>query len=93
MLCEIENEIKELSNCLKQLIRDDAEYRYEVASQTQYSLKIKKLKLKLKDSVQKTDSEDKRVYNQNIDSLRVQAGVKLPKFVLQNFDGDILKWK
>lgn len=29
-LGEIENEIKELSNCLQPLIRDDAEYRNEV---------------------------------------------------------------
>ena len=92
-LCEIENEIKELSNRLKPLIRDDAEFRNEVVSQAQYSLKIKKLKLKLKDFVEKTDSEDTKVHNQNIDSLRVQTGVKLPKFVLQKFDGDILRWK
>ena len=25
--------------------------------------------------------------------MRVQTGVKLPKFVLQKFDGDILRWK
>ena len=43
-LCEIENEIKELSNRLKRLTRDDAEFRNEVVSQTQYSLKIKKSK-------------------------------------------------
>ena len=92
-LCEIENEIKELSNRLKPLIRDDAEFRNEAVSQTQYSLKIKNLKLKLKDFVEKTDSEDTEVHNQNIDSLRVQTGVKLPKFVLQKFDGDILRWK
>ena len=67
---------------MKPLIRDDANYRNEVVSQTQYSLKIKKLK-----------SKDTRVYNQNTDSLRVQTGVKLLKFVLQKFDGDILKWK
>ena len=47
-----------LSNRLKPLSRDDAEYRNEVVSKTQYSLKIKKLKLKLKDFVEKTDSED-----------------------------------
>ena len=88
-LCEVENEIKELSNSLKPLIRDDAEFRNEVVSQTQYSLKIKKLKLK--DFVEKTDSEDTEVHNQKIDSLRVQTGVKLPKFVLQKFDGDILR--
>ena len=29
-LCEIENEIKELSNRLKPLVRDDAEFRNEV---------------------------------------------------------------
>ena len=92
-LCEIENEIKELSNRLKPLVRDDAEFRNEVVSQTQYSLKIKKLKLKLKNFVEKTDSEDTEVHNQNIDSLRVQTGVKLPKFVLQKFDGDIQRWK
>ena len=67
---------------MKPLIRDDANYRNEVVSQTQYSLRIKKLK-----------SKDTRVYNQNTDSLRVQTGVKLLKFVLQKFDGDILKWK
>ena len=39
-LCRTENEIKELSNPLKPLIRDDAEYRNEVESQKQYSLKI-----------------------------------------------------
>ena len=92
-LCELENEIKELSNRLKPLIRDDAEFRNEVVSQAQYSLKIKKLKLKLKDFVEKTDSEGTEVHNQNIDSLRVQTGVKLPKFVLQKFDGDIQRWK
>ena len=92
-LCEIENEIKELSNRLKPLIRDDAEFRNEVISKTQYSLKIKELKLKLKDFAEKTDSEDTEVHNQNIGSLRVQTGVKLPKFVLQKFDGDILRWK
>ena len=92
-LCEIENEIKELSNRLKPLVRDDAEFRNEVVSQTQYSLKIKKLKLKLKCFVEKTDSEDTEVHNQNIDGLRVQTGVELPKFVLQKFDGDILRWK
>ena len=92
-LCEIGNEIKELSNHLKQLIRDEAEFKNEVVSQTQYSLKIKKLKLKLEDFVEKTDSEDTKVYNQNIDSLRVQMGVKLSKCVLQKFDGDILRWK
>ena len=54
---------------------------------TQYSLKIKKSKLKLKDFVEKTDSEDTKVHNQNIDNLRVQAGVKLPKSVLQNLMG------
>ena len=47
-----------LSNRLKPLSRDDAEYRNEVVSKPQYSLKIKKLKLKLKDFVEKTDSED-----------------------------------
>ena len=78
---------------MKPLIRDDAEFRNEVVSQAQYSLKIKKLKLKLKDFVEKTDSEGTKVHNQNIDSLRVQTGVKLPKFVLQKFDGDILRWK
>ena len=93
MLCEIENEIKDLNNHLKPLIRDDAEFRNEVVSQTQYSLKIKKLKLKLKDFIEKTDSEDTEVHSQNIDSLRVHTGVKLPKFVLQKFDGDILRWK
>ena len=93
VLCEIENEIKDLSNHLKPLIRDDTEFRNEVVSQTQYSLKIKKLKLKLKDFIEKTDSEDTEVHNQNIDSLRVQTGVKLPKFVLQKFDGDIPRWK
>ena len=41
----------------------------------------------------KTDSEDTKVHKQNTDSLRVQTGVKLPKFVLQKFDGDILRWK
>ena len=41
----------------------------------------------------KTDSEDTEVHKQNTDSLRVQTGVKLPKFVLQKFDGDILRWK
>ena len=92
-LCEVENEIKELSNSLKPLIRDDAEFRNEVVSQTQYSLKIKKLKLKLKDFVEKTDNEDTEVHNQNIDSLRVQTRVELPKFVLQKFDRDILRWK
>ena len=25
--------------------------------------------------------------------MRVQTEVKLPKFVLQKFDGDILRWK
>ena len=75
------DEIKELSNHLKPLIRDDAEFRNEVVSQAQYSLKIKKLKLKLKDFVEKTDSEGTKVHNQNTDSLRVQTGVKLPKFV------------
>ena len=70
-LCETENEIKELSNRLKRLIRDDAEFRNEVVSQAQYSLKIKKLKLQLKDFVDKTDSE----------GTEVQTGVKLPKFV------------
>ena len=44
-LCEIENEIKELSNRFKLLIGDDAEYRNEVLIQTQYLLNIKKLKL------------------------------------------------
>ena len=92
-LCKIENEIKELSNHLKQLIRDDGEFRNEVVSQTQYSLKIKKLKLKSKDFVEETDSEDTEVHNQNIDCSRVKTGLKLPKFVLQKFDGDILKWK
>ena len=92
-LCKMGNEIKELSNHLKQLIRDEAEFRNEVVSQTQYSLKIKKLKLKLEDFVEKTDSEDTKVHNQNIDSLRVQMGVKLSKCVLQKFDGDILRWK
>ena len=77
-LCEIENEIKELRNRLKPLIRDDAEFRNEVISQTQYSLKIKKLKLKLKGFVEKPNSEDTEVHNQNIDSLQVQTGVKLP---------------
>ena len=66
---------------MKPVIRDDAEFRNEVVSQTQYSLKIKKLKLELKDFVKKTDSKDTEVHNQNIDSLRVQMGVKLPKFV------------
>ena len=56
---------------MKQLIRDEAEFRNEVVSQTQYSLKIKKLKLKLEDFVEKTDSEDTKVHNQNTDSLRV----------------------
>ena len=86
-LCELENEIKELSNRLKPLIRDDAEFRNEVASQTQYSLKIKKLKLKLKDFVEKTDSEDTEVRNQNIDSLKVQTGVKLPTLCYKNLMG------
>ena len=81
VLCKIGNEIKELSNHLTQLIRDEAEFRNEVVSQTQYSLKIKKLKLKLEDFVEKTDSEDTKVHNQNIDSLRVQMGVKLSKCV------------
>ena len=92
-LYEIENEIKEVSNHLKQLIRDDGEFRNEVVSQTQYSLKIKKLKLKSKDFVEETDSEHTEVHNQNIDSLRVKTGLKLPKFVLQKFDGDILRRK
>ena len=78
---------------MKPLIRDDAEFRNEIVSQPQYSLKIKKFKLKLKDFVEKTDSEDTEVYNQNIESLRVQTGIKLPKFVLEKFDGDILRWK
>ena len=78
-LCKIGNEIKELSNHLTQLIRDEAEFRNEVVSQTQYSLKIKKLKLE--DFVEKTDSEDTKVHNQNIDSLRAQMGVKLSKCV------------
>ena len=47
-LCEIEKEIKELTNRLKPLIRDDASFRNEVASQTQYSLRIKKIKIKAK---------------------------------------------
>ena len=68
---------------MKPLIRDDAEFRNEIVSQPQYSLKIKKFKLKLKDFVEKTDSEDTEVYNQNIESLRVQTGIKLPKFVLE----------
>ena len=34
-----------------------------------------------------------RVYNQNIDSLRVQTGVKIPEFVSQKFNWDIVKWK
>ena len=46
MLCDIENEIKELSNRLKPLITDDTPYRNEVVSQIKYSLKIKKSKLK-----------------------------------------------
>ena len=92
-LCEIENEIKDLSNGLKPLIRHDAEFRNEGVSQTQYSLKIKKLKLKLKDFIEKTDSKDTEVHNQNINSLRMQTGVKLLKFVLQKFDGGILRWK
>ena len=46
-LCEIENEIKELSNRFKLLIGDDAEYRNEVLIQTQYLLNIKKIKIKL----------------------------------------------
>ena len=29
-LCEIENEIKELSNCFQPLIRDNAEYKNEL---------------------------------------------------------------
>ena len=29
-LCETENEIKELSNCFKPLIRDNAEYKNEI---------------------------------------------------------------
>ena len=33
-LSEIENKIKELSNCVKPLMRDDAEYRNEIVSQT-----------------------------------------------------------
>ena len=93
VLCELENEIKDLSNRLKPLIRDDAEFRNEVVSQTQYSLKIKKLKLKSKDFVVEIDSEDAEVHHQNIDSLRVKTGLKLLKFVLQKFDGDILRRK
>ena len=46
-LCEIENEMKELSNRFKLLIGDDAEYRNEVLIQTQYLLNIKKIKIKL----------------------------------------------
>ena len=34
-LCEIENEIKELINRLKPLIRDDTEYRNEMRVQTE----------------------------------------------------------
>ena len=45
-LCEIEKGIKELSNRLKPLIRDDASFRNEVASQTKYSLRTKKIKIK-----------------------------------------------
>ena len=67
-----ESEIKELSTRWKLLITGDAEYRNEVVSQIQYSLAIKKLKLKLKYFVEKTDSEDTEVHNQNTDSLREQ---------------------
>ena len=42
-----------LSNHLKTLIRDDAEFKNEVVSEKQFSLKIKKLKSKLKDFVEK----------------------------------------
>ena len=83
-LCETENEIKELSNRLKPLVRDDAEFRNEVVSQTQYSLKIKKLELKLKCFVEKTDSEDTEVHNQNIDGLRVQTGLSYRNLCYKN---------
>ena len=57
-LCEIENEIKELSNRFKLLIGDDAEYRNEVLIQTQYLLNIKKLKLNY--FAAKTCSQERR---------------------------------
>ena len=58
----------------------------------QYSLKIKKIKLKLQRYVEKVDSEATLISHQNSDNLRVEE-VKLPKFILKTFDGDILKWK
>ena len=70
---------------MKPLIWVDAGSRNEAVSQTQYSIKIKKLKLK--DFVEKTDSEDTELHKQNIDSLRVQKGLKLPKFVYRNLMG------
>ena len=49
--------------------------------------------MKLKDFAEKTDREDNEVHNHNIDNLRVQTRVKLLIFVLQKFDGNILRWK
>ena len=43
---------------MKPVIGDDAKYSNEIVFQTQYSLKLKKLKLKLKCFVEITDSED-----------------------------------
>ena len=51
------------------------------------------MKLKLKHFVEKADSENLEVHNQNIESLRAQTAVKLSKFVKQKFDGNIMKWK
>ena len=92
-LREIENDIKELNRKVKHLISDDTEYRNEVVGQAQYSLKIKKIKLKLQRYVEKVDSEATLISHQNSDNLRVETEVKLPKLILKTFDGDILKWK
>ena len=94
-LCEKENEVKLLNQKFPPLIKDDNEYRNELVTQTEYSLKIKKLKLKLQSFTTKSDSENTENRNQNVDRNvdRAETGVKLPKFVLQKFDGDILKWK
>ena len=90
-LCEVETEIKLLNDKIKPLIQEDNEYRNEIREQTIYSLKIKKLKLKLQAFVEKKNL-DTELINSNV-NIKHQTGVKLPKFILKPFSGDPLEWK
>ena len=87
-LCEKELAIKDLDVEISDLIEKDDDLAIDMEEADNFALIIKKAKTKFKTFLLKNNED-----TISLASTTTKTGVKLPKFVLINFNGDPLEWK